>query len=71
MKPHHYPETAGLCVELKAQPRTKIRHVANGLNVDFDEAEEVLGFDIDCASTRCGLTTLETTALPVTTAKAA
>jgi uncharacterized protein YuzE len=45
--------------------------VAPGLNVDLDAAGDVVGFDIDGASRRLDLTTLETIALPTTTTKAA
>ena len=71
MKLHYYPETDSLYIELKSQPGVEVGEVANGLNVDLDAAGEVVGFDIDHASTRFDLTTLETTALPVTTTTAA
>lgn len=71
MKLHYYPETDSLYIELKSSPGAEVREVADGLNVDLDEAGEVVGFDIEHASTRFDLTTLETTALPVMTIKAA
>jgi uncharacterized protein YuzE len=71
MKLHYYPETDSLYIELKSQPGVEGREVADGLNVDLDTAGEVVGFDIDHASTRFDLTTLETTALPVATTRAA
>lgn len=67
MKLHYYPETDSLYIELNSRPGAEVREVADGLNVDLDEAGEVVGFDIDHASTRLDLTTLETTALPTTT----
>jgi len=45
--------------------------VADGLNVDVDEAGEVVGFDIDHASKRFDLSTLETVAMPFKTTHAA
>ena len=39
--------------------------VTEGLNVDIDADGEVVGFDIDQASQRLDLSTLETEALPV------
>lgn len=65
MKLHYYPETDSLYVELKAGPGAETREIANGLNVDLDAAGEVIGFDIDHASRRIDLSTLETEALPV------
>ena len=71
MKLHYYPETDSLYIELKPRPGAEIREVADGLNVDLDEAGEVVGFDIDHASERLDLTTLETIALPLKTTSAA
>ena len=65
MKLHYYPETGSLYVELNAGPGAETREVANGLNVDLDATGDVIGFDIDHASERLDLSTLETEALPV------
>ncbi|MDE0033110.1 MAG: DUF2283 domain-containing protein [Deltaproteobacteria bacterium] len=67
MKLHYYSETDSLYVELKAGPGTETREVAAGLNVDLDANGDVVGFDIDHASKRLDLSTLETEALPVRT----
>ena len=69
MKLHYYPETDSLYVELKAGPGVETREVADGLNVDLDAAGRVLGFDIDHASKRFDLSTLETEELPVRSAR--
>ena len=69
MKLHYYPETDSLYVELKAGPGAETREVSNGLNVDLDAAGDVIGFDIDHASKRFDLSTLETEALPVRTVR--
>ena len=65
MKLHYYPETDSLCVEFKAGPGVETREVSDGLNVDPDAAGDVVGFDIDHASRRLDLSTLETEALPL------
>jgi uncharacterized protein YuzE len=65
MKLHYYPETDSLYIELKPEPGARTREVASGLNVDLDVNGEVVGFDIDFASKRSDLSTLETIALPV------
>jgi uncharacterized protein YuzE len=52
-------------------PGTETREVATGLVVDLDAKGDVVGFDIDGASRRFDLSTLETIALPVKTTKAA
>lgn len=71
MKLHYYPETDSLYIELKPEPGAETREVAAGLNVDFDAKGEVVGFDIDHASRKLDLTSLETVALPIRTTKVA
>ena len=70
MKLHYYPETDSLYVELKAGPGVETREVSTGLNVDLDAEGNAVGFDIDEASTKLDLATLETQALPVRSYKA-
>ena len=70
MKLHYYPETDSLYVELKAGPGAETHEVTDGLNVDLDSGGEVVGFDIDHASKRFDLSTLQTEALPVRVTKA-
>jgi uncharacterized protein YuzE len=65
MKLHYYPETDSLYIELKPEPGAETREVADGLNVDLDAKGEVVGFDIDHASRKLDLTTLEAIALPL------
>ncbi len=71
MKLSYYAETDSLTIELRAGPGAETRVVADGLNVDLDDAGGVIGFDIDHASTRLDLSMLETVALPLRTAKVA
>lgn len=71
MKLHYYPETDSLYIELRAEPGAEVREVADGLNVDIDAAGNVVGFDIDQASQRFDLSTLETIALPIRATRAA
>ena len=69
MKLHYYPETDSLYVEFKDGPGGETREVTDGLNVDLDAGGEVVGFDIDHASKRLDLSTLETEALPLRATK--
>jgi uncharacterized protein YuzE len=71
MKLHYYPETDSLYIELKADVGAEVREVADGLNVDLNADGDVVGFDIDHASKRLDLSTLETISLPLTTTRAA
>ena len=71
MKLNYYPETDSLYIELQGKPGTETREISDGLNVDLDAAGNVVGIDIDRASTRLDLSTLETNALPLHRAKVA
>jgi uncharacterized protein YuzE len=71
MKLHYYPETDSLYIELKGAPGTEVREIADGLNVDLDATGQVVGFDIDHASVRFDLTTLEADSLPLPSNRAA
>ncbi len=65
MKLHYYPETDSLYIELRPGPGTETREVAAGINADFDAGGTVVGFDIDQASHKLDLSTLETIDLPL------
>ena len=65
MKLQYCPESDSLYIELEPEPGVEVQEVADGLNVDLDEAGEVVGLDIDRASLRLDLTTLEITSLPL------
>ena len=64
MKLQYYPDTESLYVELKPIPGVETREISDGLIVDLDADGQVVGFDIDHASRRLDLSTLETEALP-------
>lgn len=71
MKLHYYPETDSLYIELKSGPGVETREVADGVNADIDAGGAVIGLDIDGASAKLDLSTLETVALPFTALRAA
>jgi uncharacterized protein YuzE len=71
MKLHYYPETDSLYIELRDAPAAETREVAEGLNADLGVDGQVVGFDIDRASTKLDLGTLEAIALPIASLKAA
>ena len=71
MKLHYYPETDSLYIELRSTPSVETREIASGLNADFDGLGNVVGLDIDGASTKLDLGTLEAISLPIASLKAA
>ena len=71
MKLHYYPETDNLYIELRGVPSAETREIAPGLNVDFDGDGNVVGLDIDGASGKLELGSLEVNDLPLASLKAA
>lgn len=71
MKLNYYKETDSLYIELNPKPSADSQEIVNGLVVDFDEVGNVVGIDIDRASQKLDLKTIETVSLPVLTTKAA
>jgi uncharacterized protein YuzE len=65
MKLHYYPETDSLYIELMNSPGTQTREIVEGLNADLDADGDLVGFDIDCASGKLDLSSIETIALPL------
>ena len=65
MKLHYYPETDSLYIALRNLPAAETRELADGLNADFDTDGNIIGFDIDHASSRLDLDSVEAFALPL------
>jgi uncharacterized protein YuzE len=71
MKLTYYPETDSLYIELSTRPGADSRIISDGVVADLDDAGVIVGLDIDNASTRLDLSTLETADLPLRLVKAA
>jgi uncharacterized protein YuzE len=71
MKLHYYPETDSLYIDLSARPSADSREVADGIVVDLDEGGDIVGIDIQRASERLDLSTLEIESLPAAAVKIA
>ena len=66
MKLHYYPETDSLYIELNERPGADSQEIADGVVLDVDAAGHPVGIDIDGASERIDLRTLELISLPTT-----
>ena len=64
MKIQHYAETDSLYIDLNWKPSAESGEVADGVVVDLDDEGNIVGIDIDHASQKLDLRTLETEALP-------
>ena len=69
MKLHYYPETDSLYIDLKNKPGVDSREISDGVVIDFDAEGNIVGIDIDHASQKLDLKTLETESLPAVTVK--
>jgi uncharacterized protein YuzE len=61
----YYPETDSLYIDLAERPSADSREVAPGVVLDFDEAGQLVGIDIDQASKVVSWSRLELGSLPV------
>jgi len=64
MKLHYYPETDSLYIELADRPGADVEEIGGGVVVDLDDQGNPVGIDIDRASSRLDLSTLDIVALP-------
>ena len=64
MKLHYYRETDSLYIELLSAFASDSREVASGVVLDFAADGRLVGIDVDQASTRVDLSTLEEQGLP-------
>lgn len=65
MKLHYYPDTDSLYIELSPRPGADTLEVVDGLLVDMDDQGSVVGIDIDHASEKLDLHSVETVSLPI------
>ncbi len=55
MKLNYYPDTDSLYIDLSERDSVDSREVADGVVLDYDEAGNLVGIDIDQASTKVQL----------------
>lgn len=65
MKLLYYPETDSLYIDLADRPSADSREVTPGVVLDFDAAGDLVGIDIDRASSHLDLSGLEGGSVPV------
>ena len=65
MRLSYYSDTDSLYIDLSSQPSVTSREISEGVVVDFDENDNLVGIDIDNASRKLDLKEIITEALPV------
>ncbi len=64
MKLLYYPETDSLYIDLNSGSSEESLEIADGVVIDFDAEGNIVGIDIDNASKRLDLKTLEAVNFP-------
>ncbi|TMB97306.1 MAG: DUF2283 domain-containing protein [Chloroflexi bacterium] len=64
MKLHHHPDTDSLYIDLGRRPGSESREVADGVVLDFDDHGNLVGIDIEHASKKLDLKTLDAAGIP-------
>jgi uncharacterized protein YuzE len=64
MKLNYYPETDSLYIDLSEKPSVESREISAGVVLDYDAEGNLVGIDIDNASTKVHLKELSLRKLP-------
>jgi len=64
MKLNYYPETDSLYIDLSEQPSVETREISEGVQLDYDAKGNLVGIDIDNASSKVQLKKLTLSKLP-------
>jgi len=66
MKLNYYKDSDSLYIDLSPIASSDSKEIADGLVVDFDDAGHIVGIDIQHASERIDLSSIESQHLPLT-----
>ena len=66
MKLKYYKDTDSLYIDLSGKPSTESKEVSEGIVLDYDTDGNLVGIDIDNATTKVALDTLVRSKLPST-----
>lgn len=64
MRINYYPETDSLYIDLSPRPGVDSKEVSTGIVLDYDEDGNLVGIDIDKASTKLDINELVLSNLP-------
>jgi len=66
MKVNYFPDTDSLYIDLSERPSAESREISDGVVLDYDNEGNLVGIDIDNASTKVQLDKLVVSRLPAT-----
>lgn len=64
MKLNYYADTDSLYIDLSSKISVETREISPGINLDYDEQDELVGIDIDNASRKLDLKELTLNHIP-------
>lgn len=64
MKLNYYADTDSLYIDLSSKTSVETREISPGINLDYDEQDELVGIDIDNASRKLDLKDLTLNHIP-------
>ena len=64
MKVNYYPDTDSLYIDLSERPSVESREISDGVVLDYDDKGNLVGIDIDNASSKVELHKLVVSKLP-------
>jgi len=64
MRLSYYPDTDSLYIDLSEKPSKESREISEGIVLDYDDAGNLVGIDIDNASQKVALKELTLSKLP-------
>ena len=64
MRVNYYPETDSLYIDLSEQTSVESREISEGVVLDYDSRGNLVGIDIDNASTKVEINKLTVSKLP-------
>ena len=67
MRINYYPETDSLYIDLSPRTSTESREVSPGVVLDYDSVGNLVGIDVDNASTKLDLKEFVLNKLPIQT----
>ena len=67
MKLNYYPDTDSLYIDLSLRPSVESREVSEGVVLDYDQQGNLVGIDIDNASSKLDLSEVVTSHIPLQT----
>jgi uncharacterized protein YuzE len=67
MKLKYYPDTDSLYIDLSHRTSVESREISEGVVLDYDDSGNVVGIDIDNASSKVDLHELMVSKIPFTT----